>query len=97
MILRERETPEGLLVSVCDRGLLGETFEGANASLTVSEEFYDGEHADPPAVVDSLERAVVANIVGVEAVNLAVEHGFVQETQVLELDGTLHAQMLRIG
>lgn len=97
MIVRERETPEGLLVSVCDRGLLGETFETEEASLTVNEEFYDGDRVDEETVLDSLERAVVANLVGVETVNLAVENGFVDEGQVLELDGTLHAQMLRMG
>ena len=96
MILRERETPEGLLVSVCDPGLLGETFESEQVSLTVNEEFYGGDPADEDSVVDSLQRAVVANLVGVKAVELAIKHGFVDEQQVLELEGTLHAQMLRM-
>ncbi len=97
MIVRERETPEGLLVSVCDRGLIGETFENGDVSLTVTEEFYGGEAVEPPEVVDSLARAEVANIVGVEAVALAIEHGFVEEAHVLEVGETRHAQMLRLG
>lgn len=97
MILRERETPEGLLVSVCDRGLIGETFENGDISLTVTEEFYGGQTVEPAEVVDSLARAEVANIVGVEAVALAIDHGFVDEAHVLEVGGTRHAQMLRLG
>ena len=97
MILRERDTPEGLMVSVCDRNILGETFESGELSLTVTEEFYGGDPADPEAVIDSLSRAWVANLVGVEAVDLAIEHGFVDPEQVLEIDGTRHAQMLRMG
>lgn len=97
MIVNERDTPKGRLVSVCDRGLLGETFENGDVSLTVSEDFYGGEELEPPAVVESLQRATVANLVGTEAVGLAIEHGFVDETQVLDIGETRHAQFLRMG
>lgn len=97
MILRERDTPKGLLVSVCDTGLIGETFENGSVSLTVSEEFYGGESASPEEVVDSLARAQVANIVGIRSVELAVEHGFIDDAHVLEIGDTRHAQMLRMG
>lgn len=97
MLLKERETPEGLLVSVCDPDCLGETYENERVSLTVTEDFYGGEaaeDADEEAVVDSLYRANVANIVGERAVNVAVDAGVVDEETVLELEGTLHAQLL---
>lgn len=96
MILTERQTDEGLLVAVCDSGLIGETFEDGEVSLTVNEEFYGGEEADPEAVVESLASADVANIVGTEAVELAVERGLVDEAHVLDVDGTRHAQLLRL-
>ncbi|MFP9192333.1 DUF424 domain-containing protein [Natronosalvus vescus] len=100
MLLVERQTPKGLLVSVCDRDVLGETFdaETGEASLTVSEEFYgDGADAvDDETVVDSLARASVANLVGDETVAVAIEAGFVEEGNVLELEGTRHAQFLRM-
>jgi hypothetical protein len=96
MLLTERETDEGLLVAVCDSGLLGETFEDGEVSLTVTEEFYGGEEADSQAVAESLASADVANIVGTEAVGLAVERGLVEEAHVLEVDGTRHAQLLRL-
>jgi hypothetical protein len=96
LLLRERSTQEGLLVSVCDADDLGETYENGEVSLTVDPGFYDGEEATPETVVDSLSRAAVANLVGHEAVGLAVEHGFVEAENVLDLDGTLHAQYLRM-
>lgn len=96
MILRERDTQEGLLVAVCDDDVLGETFETGNVSLTVTEEFYGGDEVDENEVVDSLARASVANIVGTDAVALAVEEGFVDEERVLDLDSTRHAQFLRM-
>ncbi|SEO58255.1 hypothetical protein SAMN04487948_103340 [Halogranum amylolyticum] len=97
MLLKERETPEGLLVSVCDPDCLGETYESGEVSLTVTEDFYGGEEAkdaDEDAVVDSLHRATVANLVGEETVRVAIEAGVVDEETVLDLEGTLHAQLL---
>jgi len=97
VIVNERETEEGLLVAVCDDGLIGETFEEGDVSLTVTEEFYGGERVDEAAVVDSLARASVANIVGREAVELAIDEGFVESANVLEVESTLHAQLLQLA
>ena len=97
MIVCERETEEGLLVSVCDPDILGETFEDGDVSLTVDPDFYDGETVEEEeAVVESLTRASVANIVGTQSVRLAIEHGIIEEENVLEIDSTLHAQLLRM-
>jgi hypothetical protein len=95
MILTERSTRQGLLVTACDPEILGERFESGEVSLEVSEEFYGGDTVEPPAVVDALRRASVANLVGTDVVELAIEEGFVDEDRVLEVGSTLHAQFLR--
>ena len=97
MLLRERETAEGRLVSVCDPDCLGETYEDGPVTLTVSEEFYGGDdavEATAEEVIEGLQRAQVANIVGTEAVGVAVEAGLVDEETVLEFEETRHAQLL---
>ena len=94
LLLNERETRKGTLVSVCDADVLGDTFENGEASLTVDEDFYDGEEAEPDDVIASLANCSVANIVGTRAVELAVEAGFVEEENVLDFEGTRHAQLL---
>jgi len=94
LLLNERDTGKGRLVSVCDADLIGETFENGELSLTVNADFYEGEPADEAAIVGSLAKCSVANIVGTEAVDLALEHGFVEEENVLDIDGTRHAQLL---
>lgn len=97
MLLRERDTAEGRLVSVCDDDCLGETYEEGPMTLTVTEEFYGGDEAveaTAEEVVAGLHRAQVANIVGSEAVRVAVEAGLVDEETVLDVGGTRHAQLL---
>lgn len=96
MIVSERETDQGLLVTACDPDVLGETFEEGEVSLSVTEDFYGGESLDEEEVVDTLARATVANLVGREVVELAIEAGYVDEANVLEVDTTLHAQFLRL-
>ena len=56
MLLRERSTQEGPLVSVCDADVLGETFENGEVSLTVDAEFYDGEGATAEEVASEAEE-----------------------------------------
>lgn len=97
MIVNERETREGLLVAVCDEDVLGETFESDEITLTVTEEFYGGDAVDEHDVVESLQRAAVANIVGTRAVELAIDEGIVDEANVLEVGSTRHAQLLRMN
>lgn len=94
LLLNERQTQKGLLVSVCDADVLGETFENGEVSLTVDADFYDGEEVDGDTAVESLARCSVANIVGSHAVELAIENGFVDEENVLDFEGTRHAQLL---
>jgi len=94
MLVRERDTPEGLLVAVCDEECLGETYGDGEVSLTVTEEFYGGKERDRDEVIDSLTRASVANLVGEQCVGVAIEAGLVDEDRVLDLGGTLHAQLL---
>ena len=96
LLVTERETEEGLLVSVCDGDILGETFEDGPVSLTVTEDFYGGEEVDAAAAIESLRRASVANIVGTRAVDLAVDAGIIEEGTVLEIETTLHAQLVRL-
>lgn len=101
IVLRERETPEGTLVSVCDADCLGETYDNDQAKLEVDPEFYAGDDAeevdsetDSEAVVERLHSAQVANIVGTVSVGVAIDAGLIDEETVLEFEETRHAQLL---
>ncbi len=96
MILTERPTDRGLMITICDADVLGETFEEGSISLSVTEDFYGGEAVETESVIDALSRASIANLVGTETVELAIREGFVDEENVLEVEETLHAQYLRL-
>ncbi len=98
LVLTERETDEGVLVAVADEEVLGETFADGEVTLEVRESFYGSDDAEfgvaIERVVESLAGCATANLVGEKAVTLAMEHGFVERENVLEVEGTLHAQMM---
>ena len=96
-LITRRETPEGTLVAVCDAAVLGETFTDGTVTLEVTEEFYAGEDAvagGAEAVVEALYDADTANLVGEGCVGAAVDAGVIDADRVLEVGGTLHAQLL---
>jgi hypothetical protein len=96
MILTERHTDRGLLITVCDPDVLGETFEEGEITLSVTEDFYGGERVETETVIEALSRASMANLVGTETVELAIEEGFVEAEHVLRVEETLHAQYLTL-
>jgi|SRR5581483_8318350 len=85
-----------VLVAVSDASLVGREFREGNMRLLVSEHFYGTEHADATEVVRELSLCTIANLVGVGAVTLAIQHGFVDPDNVLDIDGVPHAQMCTV-
>lgn len=96
ILLTERRTDRGLMVTACDAEALGETYEEGELSITVNESFYGGEEVEEDDVVAALSRANVGNLVGTRTVKLAVEAGVIEEANVLDIAETRHAQFLRM-
>lgn len=80
------------LFAVCDEECLGKHYQEGKLTLKVDEDFYDGRRIDPEGFRLALGRATVANFVGERAVGLAIELGFVGESNVIRIDGVPHAQ-----
>lgn len=82
-----------VLVAVSDAGLVGRLFREGNMRLHVVPEFYGTEGADATEVVRQLAACTIANLVGVDVVTLAIQHGFVDPENVLDIEGVPHAQL----
>jgi hypothetical protein len=96
MYLKEYNLESGLLIAVCDRDLVGKSFEEGALSLKISAQFYKGEEATEGEVIASLQRAAIANLVGKRAIQCAIDNDFIEEANVIFIDGVPHAQMLKI-
>lgn len=91
--MRIHRSGREVLVAVSDVALVGREFREGKMRLSVSEHFYGTETFDELEVLRELAGCTIANLVGVDAVTLAIRHGFVNPDNVLDIDGVPHAQM----
>jgi hypothetical protein len=84
------------LVAACDAEIIGKTFRSKDLKITVSEGFYKGDSGDEEMLVNRLEMATVANLVGRKTIEVAVKHGFVDPACVLMIGEVPHAQIARM-
>lgn len=85
-----------ILIGACDTELIGKKFSEGKFQIDVSKEFYDGKQIDAETLKKYLENATIANLVGKETVNCAIEIGLIDSDCILKIKGVPHAQMVRM-
>lgn len=96
MYLKAYEQGAERLVAVCDCDILGRTFSEGHLKIDVSPDFFGEEKASCAEIEAALTSATMANFVGHKTVQYAISLGYVQEDNVLSIDGMLCAQMVRM-
>lgn len=94
--IKEYNFGADIMVAVCDMELVGKNFEDRGLLLKITESFYKGEEATEREVVDLLKHATIANLVGERAIRCALENDFIEEANVIFVDGVPHAQIVKI-
>jgi hypothetical protein len=85
-----------VLVAACDEDIVGKTFRGNDLKITVSASFYKGDCGDEDMLVNRLQMATIANLVGRKTMEIAIKHGFVDPENILQIGEVPHAQMARM-
>jgi len=98
MYLKITEKEGKKIIAVCDTELLGQVFEegGVVLDLKMYERFYKGEEATAEEVARALADFDSANLVGKEAVGIAIERGLAEEEDVKYIKNIPHLQLYRI-
>ncbi|HPW74184.1 MAG: DUF424 family protein [Methanothrix sp.] len=84
------------LIAVCDSEILGCEFREGDLHIEVCSDFYGEERASLSQVEEALRGATMANFVGRKTIRYAISLGYVNEENVLSIDGVLYAQMVRM-
>ncbi len=86
------------IVAICDSELLGKKFEEDKFQLNIKESFYKGEEKTKSEVLDIIKKMSIEdstfNIVGKEAINVALEAGIISEQGVKKIQGIPFALVL---
>jgi hypothetical protein len=96
VFLRVYKDTKYTLVAACDSRLLGQTFRQGKLKLEVKTDFYKGLPASVPDALQAIDGADIANLVGEEIVDAAVQKGFVDPSAIVHIGGVPHVQIVRM-
>jgi hypothetical protein len=85
-----------MLVAACDDNLLGKTFREGKLKLEVDRKFYGEDLSTIEEVMAAIQKADIANLVGVRVVESAVKKGLVDRQAVITIAGIPHVQIVKI-
>jgi hypothetical protein len=83
------------ILAVCDKDVVGKRVERGEVVLYAKPEFYKGEEIGEE-VKELFKEATVINLMGKRIVELAIKEGWVDEENVLEIEGIKHAQVYKV-
>ncbi len=84
------------VVAMADSDLIGKTFEENDIVLDITERFYKGEEKTREEIIKILKVEGNVNMVGEEIISLALEEGFINEEDVIKVQGVPHAQIYSV-
>ena len=85
-----------VILAACDKELMGRCFREGILKLDVCSSFYEGEDGSEEMLLNRLENATIANLVGERTVSVATKHGLVDESCVLRIEGVPHVQLVKM-
>ena len=86
-----------IVIAVCDADLLGATLSDDNIKFYVDPAFYKGELVTIDEALNMLAGATIANLVGNNIVEAAINRGLVHPDAILVVRGIKHAQFAVLG
>ena len=92
MIVNIHSTPNGKMLAICDKNLLGKTFEEGELQLDLSTRFYQGEDMPDDLLAELVKEARIINAVGEESVRFLREHKLIEDSNTQKIAGIPHAQ-----
>jgi len=94
MFVKKYEQKGEIILAACDEELIGKTFTEGELILEVNRDFYMGEVKSLDDLDELIQNASIVNLTGNEVVNKAIDKGFIDEDNVLNIDGIKHAQLV---
>ncbi len=88
----------GNVVAICDYELLGKKLVDRDKNITfyIDPYFYKGEIMNIDHALEKLKKARIANLIGNNIVEAAIDKGYISREAVLEISGVKHAQLIVI-
>lgn len=98
MYLKIHETKDGRIIAACDKELIGKVLDDGKTHLDLDSyrDFYVGKISTKDELKNALQNFISANLVGENAVSVALESGFAQKDDVIYINTTPYIQIYKI-
>jgi hypothetical protein len=101
LYLKLHKTENGMVVAMCDEDAIGKTLEDKDIFMDLKRYsgFYKGELLDRKGALRKIREESVysANVVGREAVDVAIEGGLIKRENVKHIQGVPYAQAYKVN
>jgi len=84
------------LLAACDSELIGRKIEQGDLFLEVKEEFYGGNKISAEELEEMIDKAENINLLGKEAVGVALNKGVAHKEDVKVIAGIEHLQVYKL-
>lgn len=89
-------TKQDVVVAICDEKLFGKKIKFKDFKVEISKDFYGERLINDKIAVGAMKIADIGNLFGEEIVKLAKENGFIDDENIILIDGVPHAQFVRL-
>lgn len=94
LIASIKKGPEGLLIIVTDKDILGKIFKEGKVQLDLTKEFYQGTMMNEEKIKESFQKARHLHLTGKEAVALGIKLNLVDTNKILYVKKIPHAEVV---
>lgn len=97
LVVKVHQKDDRTVVAVCDAELLGSVYEENGVQLDLTKDFYKGDlYESAQEVGDIIRNADCVNLVGENAIRLALNEAVVEPAHIKRVEGVPHVQIVII-
>lgn len=90
------ETKFDRVVTLCDEHIIEKVLDKKGLKLKISKHFYGEQLVDEDTALKHMEKATIGNLIGNDAIELAVKNGFISRENIVVIDNVPHAQWVKL-
>jgi hypothetical protein len=95
-IVSKKFAPEGMILVITDKEIVGKIFEEGNKQLDLSKKFYLGDERTATEIKGIITESYILHLTGEKAIALGIELNFVDSEKVIWISNIPHAEVLLI-
>ena len=90
------DTPQGLMIAVCDAEILGKRLQHGNLEIEISEDFYFERFCSTEEIVELLKKAKIVNLFGNKIMEVVIKINLANKEDFKIIDNIPHIQIYKL-